>query len=57
MYLKKNLNASKLAEHPPSQGEILSKCLDGNIDVCRDKNSSSHLIGLSDGGSKHRTNS
>ena len=51
------MNASKPAEHLPSQGEILSKFLDRNIDVCSDKNTSSHLVGFSDGGSKLRINS
>ena len=45
---KKNLNASKPFEHPPSAGEKLSKGLGGNIG-CRDKTSSRHLNGFPDG--------
>ena len=47
--LKKNLNASKPSEYPPS-GRKLSKDLGGNIDR-RDKNFSRYLNGFPDGSS------
>ena len=45
--LKKNLNASRPSKQPPD------KCQNvwgGNILRCKDKTSSGHLIGFSDGG-------
>ena len=46
---KKNLNASKPSEHPPS-GEEMSKGLGENIGCMhRDKTSSWHLNGFPDG--------
>ena len=47
-FLKKNLNAPRPSEHPQSVGKI-SRGLDWIIG-CKDKTSSWHLNGLSDGG-------
>ena len=43
LLFKKNLNASKPSEHPPS-GENMTEGLGGNI-VCRDKTSSWYQTG------------
>ena len=43
VFFKKNLNASKPSEHPPSEGKM-SKGLGGNIG-CRDKTSSWYQTG------------
>ena len=46
--LKKNLNVSRLSEHPPVWERKMSKRLDEVIG-CKDKTCSSHLIGFPDG--------
>ena len=51
---KKNLDASRLSEHPPVRGEKVKTHLGGIID-CKDKTSSWHLNGFLDGNNNGST--